>query len=204
MKKILATLSILLSLSLPSVAWADYTITINSDSGQSLNGYGYSGADGSAQYAIPFTTIGAGTIGGLTYSAKYITITGDQSQVGIQADSAGVPSNSFLGSGNSTLTGSCALYSPSWTPFSVTGTTNYWVVYTRTGALQSGTARYLNCGANSGSGGAYTLGTLPNTWDSSQTLCGGTCVTAYATMIVNVTATAADGGPGLTILWGDW
>lgn len=171
-----------------------YTITIDSNGGVAQNGYGYNGADGCSRFAIPFTTTDAGTVSAIAYSARKVGSPSDDSKVGLMADSAGAPSNTYLdfgtnaGSGMST---SCGDFTATFSgPVSLSASTQYWVVFDRTGSTDANN-RYIACGsASPAAGGLCAAGPTPTVW--STVVCGGSCPVNYAQMTVTTTAGPAN------------
>lgn len=147
--------------------------TTTSTSQMNTVGYEFplgSGVSSDAKIAQSFTTVGAGT---LTFTSAYIGKSGspaDNTTIGIQADSSGVPSGTFLTSqtiASSTFNASGATVSLSMATIEVTATTQYWVVIERSGAYaQNGADTYGS--SSSASGLHYIFQNSVGTWGSDQ------------------------------------
>lgn len=89
--------------------------------------------------------------------------------IGIQADSAGVPTGTFLGSGTlgfASLSGSPVQYSVTLSsPVTVVGANTYWMCWTSSSNNDATDGVYVY-GASSGAGTKYREGVSTNTWTS--------------------------------------
>lgn len=185
----------------PRPALADCSVTIDTGFGALEAAFGYAAADGTAQYAVNFTPSCSGTISSITNSMRKIGTPADSAIVGIQNDSSGVPSNSYISSGNPTISTSACGTTQATTmgsPVSVTSGTKYWVVWSRTGSLNS-TNRYGLCGADgTGTDGAATAGTDPNNWSGPYT----PNIHVYVTF--TITSVAATPTSIIGLVWSMW
>lgn len=134
-----------LLLLVPSFALADYSITGSTQSVVEQT-FGFA-SNNSNMTAQGFTTVGAGTIASVVSQTAFGGAA-SAATISIQADSAGAPSGVDLGSVSITPNASCA--NSTWTfgtPVSVSATTKYYLVFTRTAGFS--TTNYLsNCGEN--------------------------------------------------------
>ncbi len=128
-----------------------YTITTTASS-SSANGYGYS--VGTAEKAAQsFTTTGAGTLNNVTFSMCKIGSPADNFVIELQSDSSGAPSGTVLASytgAASSITTSPTDYSYSFGLTTLSASTKYWFVFSRSGSLSTSNY-YTNPGLGTGS-----------------------------------------------------
>lgn len=185
----------------PRPVLADCSVTVDSGFGALQAGFGYSAADGTAQYAVSFVPSCSGTISSITSSVRNIGTPGDSPVVGVQANSGSVPSNTYLSSGTFTVSTSACGSTQAATlgaPVSVTSGTTYWIVWSRTGALDVSN-RYGLCGQDgTGTDGAGTAGNDPNNWSGPYT----PAIHVYTTF--NVSSGASTPTSIIGLIWATW
>jgi len=139
---------------LPSVAFADYTITpteVNVWTNNTEWGYGVD----ELKTAQEIVTIGAGSVASLEFSAGRVGTPTQGTTVSIYTDSGGSPGTSMGVSGTVTGitdTSSCGTHTATFeTPVSLSGATSYWVVFENT--TTSSSNYFSNCGNNTADDG---------------------------------------------------
>lgn len=137
----------------PNLALASSTITTtNSTNVEDTFGF----TTGQQYAAQSFTTTQSGTISSIATSLQTVGSPSDNVTVSLQADSAGAPSGVSLGSGTvaaASVPSACSSGRTTFTfsgPVTVTNSTLYWVVYSRSGANDTSN-RYQICGNDTSS-----------------------------------------------------
>lgn len=140
------TLGFYSMMALLSPVHADYVLESTTDEDQ-ITGYGF---DSTFQYlAVPFTTIGAGTIDEVVVSLKKAGSPTDDTVLSIQTDDGGEPDGVTLEQGtynNAVLTTSCADVTIILdAELNLDAATTYWLVFSRDGGNDM-TNRPISCG----------------------------------------------------------
>lgn len=138
---------------LPSLAWADETITTASVGTDPVDSYGYLTASNPQRDAVYFTPSINGTISSVDVYIRKSNSPTDNLVVALEGTTAGEPSDTPLASGSiggSGLTTSCVKHTITLSSgVSVTAGTKYWVVFDRSGT-HNDTDKYFACGDSTG------------------------------------------------------
>jgi len=180
---------------LPTFVFADETITTAGADAGDHTAVCYSSSD-TAKVGVTFTPATSGTISAVTVTLNKSGAPTSILSVGLEADTSGHPSDTYLGSGTkvaSDLTTSFVNYSITLdTPVTVTAGTPYWVVascnalstsnyYQWQGSTVSGNVtKHLDTATWNSFGGFYAYANMSNVASEGETTASTTATTTTA------------------------